>query len=151
MCCQQRGKSTWGPQGHSSTGAFPGSPAVALGNLCKSRSAASCQHWMLRATSTGAYAWKGCKLIKETATITDVSCPLQFPTLLNGHMPVPLPSLDRAASPVLLSSSSQKSWWPQESRPSHRHRRRRHHRHRCRRSRQQLSTQNSRSQFVPMG
>ncbi|XP_040836417.1 ETS domain-containing protein Elk-3 [Ochotona curzoniae] len=33
----------------------------------------------------------------------------QFPTLLNGHMPVPLPSLDRAASPVLLSSSSQKS------------------------------------------
>ncbi|XP_006871865.1 PREDICTED: ETS domain-containing protein Elk-3 [Chrysochloris asiatica] len=31
----------------------------------------------------------------------------QFPTLLNGHMP--LPSLDRAASPVLLSSSSQKS------------------------------------------
>uniref|UniRef100_A0A8C8VWU2 ELK3, member of ETS oncogene family n=1 Tax=Peromyscus maniculatus bairdii TaxID=230844 RepID=A0A8C8VWU2_PERMB len=32
-----------------------------------------------------------------------------FPTLLNGHMPVPLPSLDRAPSPVLLSSSSQKS------------------------------------------
>ncbi|KAM5289072.1 ETS domain-containing protein Elk-3 isoform 6-T6 [Ctenodactylus gundi] len=33
----------------------------------------------------------------------------QFPTLLNGHMPVPIPSLDRATSPVLLSSSSQKS------------------------------------------
>ncbi|EDM16921.1 ELK3, member of ETS oncogene family (predicted), isoform CRA_d [Rattus norvegicus] len=33
----------------------------------------------------------------------------QFPTLLNGHMPMPLPSLDRAPSPVLLSSSSQKS------------------------------------------
>nr|XP_003476263.1 ETS domain-containing protein Elk-3 isoform X1 [Cavia porcellus] len=33
----------------------------------------------------------------------------QFPTLLNGHMPVPIPGLDRAASPVLLSSSSQKS------------------------------------------
>uniref|UniRef100_A0A287DCX7 ETS transcription factor ELK3 n=3 Tax=Sciuridae TaxID=55153 RepID=A0A287DCX7_ICTTR len=33
----------------------------------------------------------------------------QFPTLLNSHMPVPIPSLDRAASPVLLSSSSQKS------------------------------------------
>ncbi|KAG8514048.1 ETS domain-containing protein Elk-3, partial [Galemys pyrenaicus] len=33
----------------------------------------------------------------------------QFPTLLNGHMPVPIPSLDRAASPVLLSSNSQKS------------------------------------------
>ncbi|EPQ17727.1 ETS domain-containing protein Elk-3 [Myotis brandtii] len=33
----------------------------------------------------------------------------QFPTLLNGHMPVPIPSLDRAASPVLLSSTSQKS------------------------------------------
>lgn len=33
----------------------------------------------------------------------------QFPTLLNGHMPVPIPSLDRAASPILLSSSSQKS------------------------------------------
>ncbi|ELK34921.1 ETS domain-containing protein Elk-3 [Myotis davidii] len=33
----------------------------------------------------------------------------QFPTLLNGHMPVPIPNLDRAASPVLLSSTSQKS------------------------------------------
>ncbi|XP_051062224.1 ETS domain-containing protein Elk-3 [Phodopus roborovskii] len=33
----------------------------------------------------------------------------QFPTLLNGHMPAPLPSLDRAPSPALLSSSSQKS------------------------------------------
>ncbi|XP_037701662.1 ETS domain-containing protein Elk-3 isoform X2 [Choloepus didactylus] len=33
----------------------------------------------------------------------------QFPTLLNGHMPVPIPSMDRAASPVLLSSNSQKS------------------------------------------
>ncbi|XP_053441250.1 ETS domain-containing protein Elk-3 [Nycticebus coucang] len=33
----------------------------------------------------------------------------QFPTLLNGHMPVPIPGLDRAASPVLLSSNSQKS------------------------------------------
>lgn len=34
---------------------------------------------------------------------------LQFPTLLNGHIPVPLPSVD-APSPLLLSSSSHKSW-----------------------------------------
>ncbi|XP_062347409.1 ETS domain-containing protein Elk-3 isoform X3 [Cinclus cinclus] len=33
----------------------------------------------------------------------------QFPTLLNGHIPVPLPSLDRASSPVLLSPNAQKS------------------------------------------
>ncbi|XP_043821597.1 ETS domain-containing protein Elk-3 [Dromiciops gliroides] len=33
----------------------------------------------------------------------------QFPTLLNGHIPVPIPSLDRASSPGLLSSSAQKS------------------------------------------
>ncbi|XP_060051563.1 ETS domain-containing protein Elk-3 isoform X2 [Erinaceus europaeus] len=33
----------------------------------------------------------------------------QFPTLLNSPMPVPVPSLDRAASPALLSSSSHKS------------------------------------------
>ncbi|NXU51540.1 ELK3 protein, partial [Turnix velox] len=32
-----------------------------------------------------------------------------FPTLLNGHIPVPLPSLDGASSPVLLSPNSQKS------------------------------------------
>ncbi|KAM6306778.1 ETS domain-containing protein Elk-3-like isoform 3-T3 [Podargus strigoides] len=33
----------------------------------------------------------------------------QFPTLLNGHIPVPLPSLDRASSPVLLSPNTRKS------------------------------------------
>uniref|UniRef100_A0A8B9ZIS0 ETS transcription factor ELK3 n=1 Tax=Anas platyrhynchos TaxID=8839 RepID=A0A8B9ZIS0_ANAPL len=33
----------------------------------------------------------------------------QFPTLLNGHIPVPLPSLDGASSPVLLSPNAQKS------------------------------------------
>ncbi|XP_051857120.1 ETS domain-containing protein Elk-3 [Antechinus flavipes] len=33
----------------------------------------------------------------------------QFPTLLNGHIPVPIPSLDRASSPGLLSSNAQKS------------------------------------------
>ncbi|KAM6137377.1 ETS domain-containing protein Elk-3 isoform 3-T3 [Pterocles gutturalis] len=33
----------------------------------------------------------------------------QFPTLINGHIPVPLPSLDGASSPVLLSPNAQKS------------------------------------------
>ncbi|NWU96751.1 ELK3 protein, partial [Upupa epops] len=33
----------------------------------------------------------------------------QFPTLLNGHIPVPLPSLDGASSPVLLSPNAPKS------------------------------------------
>ncbi|XP_075065431.1 ETS domain-containing protein Elk-3 isoform X2 [Mixophyes fleayi] len=33
----------------------------------------------------------------------------QFPNLLNGHLPMQLPGLDRASSPVLLSSNSQKS------------------------------------------
>ncbi|XP_053109063.1 ETS domain-containing protein Elk-3 isoform X1 [Hemicordylus capensis] len=33
----------------------------------------------------------------------------QFPTLLNGHIPVPIPSLDGASSPVLLSPNSHKS------------------------------------------
>ncbi|XP_054844343.1 ETS domain-containing protein Elk-3 [Eublepharis macularius] len=33
----------------------------------------------------------------------------QFPTLLNGHIPVPIPSLDGASSPVLLSPNAHKS------------------------------------------
>ncbi|KAJ8384348.1 hypothetical protein AAFF_G00206010 [Aldrovandia affinis] len=33
----------------------------------------------------------------------------QFPTLLNGHIPIPLPNLDGSSSPLLLSSSAQKS------------------------------------------
>ncbi|XP_018409391.1 PREDICTED: ETS domain-containing protein Elk-3 [Nanorana parkeri] len=33
----------------------------------------------------------------------------QFPNLLNSHLPMQLPGLDRASSPVLLSSNSQKS------------------------------------------
>ncbi|OCT88782.1 hypothetical protein XELAEV_18017411mg [Xenopus laevis] len=33
----------------------------------------------------------------------------QFPSLLNGHLPMQLPGLDRASSPVLLSSNTQKS------------------------------------------
>ncbi|XP_044136515.1 ETS domain-containing protein Elk-3 [Bufo gargarizans] len=33
----------------------------------------------------------------------------QFPNLLNSHLPLQLPGLDRSSSPVLLSSSSQKS------------------------------------------
>ncbi|KAI1888044.1 hypothetical protein AGOR_G00181000 [Albula goreensis] len=33
----------------------------------------------------------------------------QFPTLLNGHIPVPIPNLDGSSSPLLLSSSAQKS------------------------------------------
>lgn len=118
MCCQQHVKSTWGPQGPSSTGAFPGPPAVALGNLCRTdrQPAPSTGCWELpplvpmherNATSS-----------RKRPQLLKVSCPLQFPTLLNGHMPVPLPSLDRAPSPVLLSSSSQKSWWLQESWPS---------------------------------
>lgn len=38
----------------------------------------------------------------------------QFPTLLNGPLPVPLPNLDSSSSsssPLLLSSSAQKSWF----------------------------------------
>ncbi|KYO17561.1 hypothetical protein Y1Q_0020146 [Alligator mississippiensis] len=33
----------------------------------------------------------------------------QFPTLLNGHIPVPIPSLDGGSSPVLLSPTAHKS------------------------------------------
>nr|XP_060633264.1 ETS domain-containing protein Elk-3 [Anolis sagrei ordinatus]XP_060633265.1 ETS domain-containing protein Elk-3 [Anolis sagrei ordinatus]XP_060633266.1 ETS domain-containing protein Elk-3 [Anolis sagrei ordinatus]XP_060633267.1 ETS domain-containing protein Elk-3 [Anolis sagrei ordinatus] len=33
----------------------------------------------------------------------------QFPTLLNGHIPMQIPSLDRASSPVLLSPNAHKS------------------------------------------
>lgn len=33
----------------------------------------------------------------------------QFPTLLNGHLPMPIPGLERAPSPVLLSTNPQKS------------------------------------------
>ncbi|KAG8439489.1 hypothetical protein GDO86_005629 [Hymenochirus boettgeri] len=33
----------------------------------------------------------------------------QFPSLLSGHLPMQLPGLDRASSPVLLSSNTQKS------------------------------------------
>ncbi|CAI5785770.1 ETS domain-containing protein [Podarcis lilfordi] len=33
----------------------------------------------------------------------------QFPTLLNGHIPVPIPSLDGTSSPVLLSPNAHKS------------------------------------------
>ncbi|XP_039092494.1 ETS domain-containing protein Elk-3 isoform X2 [Hyaena hyaena] len=44
-----------------------------------------------------------------SGSLTPAFFTAQFPTLLNGHMPVPIPSLDRATSPVLLSSNSQKS------------------------------------------
>uniref|UniRef100_A0A8C5S2B7 Uncharacterized protein n=1 Tax=Laticauda laticaudata TaxID=8630 RepID=A0A8C5S2B7_LATLA len=33
----------------------------------------------------------------------------QFPTLLNGHIPMQIPSLDGASSPVLLSPNAHKS------------------------------------------
>ncbi|KAE8615203.1 hypothetical protein XENTR_v10008441 [Xenopus tropicalis] len=33
----------------------------------------------------------------------------QFPSLLNGHLPMQLPGMDRASSPVLLSSNTHKS------------------------------------------
>uniref|UniRef100_A0A8C4X7I3 ETS transcription factor ELK3 n=1 Tax=Erpetoichthys calabaricus TaxID=27687 RepID=A0A8C4X7I3_ERPCA len=33
----------------------------------------------------------------------------QFPTLLNGHIPMPIPNLDGSSSPMLLPASSQKS------------------------------------------
>ncbi|KAG5830742.1 hypothetical protein ANANG_G00313830 [Anguilla anguilla] len=33
----------------------------------------------------------------------------QFPSLLNGHVPVPVPNLDRPSPPLLLSSSTNKS------------------------------------------
>lgn len=145
MRCQQRVKSTWGPQGRS-TGASPGPSAVALGNLCKTdgQPAASTGRWELPPLVS--MHERHASSSRKPPQLLNVSCPFQFPTLLNGHMPVPLPSLDRAPSPVLLSSSSQKSWWPQKSWPPP------GRCHRCRhRRRQQLSTRNSWSQFVPMG
>lgn len=115
MCRQQCVKSIWGPQGHSSTGAFPGPHAVALGNLCRTdgQPAPSAGCWELPPLVS--MQERNASSPRKPPQLLNVSCPLQFPTLLNGHMPVPLPSLDRAPSPVLLSSSSQKSWWPQES------------------------------------
>lgn len=34
----------------------------------------------------------------------------QFPSLINGHMPVPLPNLEGTPSPLLLSPTTHKSW-----------------------------------------
>lgn len=39
----------------------------------------------------------------------------QFPTLLNGPIPVALPNVDSPS--LLLSASSHKSWWPPKVRP----------------------------------
>lgn len=33
----------------------------------------------------------------------------QFPSLINGHMPVPLPTLEGTPSPLLLSPTTHKS------------------------------------------
>lgn len=33
----------------------------------------------------------------------------QFPSLINGHMPVPLPNLEGTPSPLLLSPTTHKS------------------------------------------
>ncbi|MBN3316296.1 ELK3 protein, partial [Atractosteus spatula] len=43
------------------------------------------------------------------ARLQGPNCLFQFPTLLNGHIPVPLPNLDGSSSPLLLSPSGQKS------------------------------------------
>ncbi|XP_037052713.1 ETS domain-containing protein Elk-3 isoform X2 [Peromyscus leucopus] len=62
---------------------------------------------LLSGTDIGSIALNSPAL--PSGSLTPAFFTAQFPTLLNGHMPVPLPSLDRAPSPVLLSSSSQKS------------------------------------------
>lgn len=38
-----------------------------------------------------------------------LSLPLQFPSLINGHMPVPLPNLEGTPSSLLLSPTTHKS------------------------------------------
>lgn len=39
-----------------------------------------------------------------------LSLPPQFPSLINGHMPVPLPNLEGTPSSLLLSPATHKSW-----------------------------------------
>lgn len=42
---------------------------------------------------------------------TDPPLSPQFPSLMNGHLPVPLPNLDGSPSPLLLSPANHKSWF----------------------------------------
>ncbi|KAK1169032.1 ETS domain-containing protein Elk-3-like [Acipenser oxyrinchus oxyrinchus] len=43
------------------------------------------------------------------ARLQGTSSLFQFPSLLNGHLPMPIPAMDGSSSPMLLSSNGQKS------------------------------------------
>ncbi|KAM6089634.1 ETS domain-containing protein Elk-3 isoform 2-T2 [Theristicus caerulescens] len=62
---------------------------------------------VLSSTDIGSIALNSPAL--PSGSLTPAFFTAQFPTLLNGHIPVPLPSLDGASSPVLLSPNAQKS------------------------------------------
>ncbi|KAM6306777.1 ETS domain-containing protein Elk-3-like isoform 2-T2 [Podargus strigoides] len=62
---------------------------------------------VLSSTDIGSIALNSPAL--PSGSLTPAFFTAQFPTLLNGHIPVPLPSLDRASSPVLLSPNTRKS------------------------------------------
>ncbi|MGH0136899.1 UNVERIFIED_CONTAM: hypothetical protein FKN15_036741 [Acipenser sinensis] len=44
-----------------------------------------------------------------SGSLTPAFFTAQFPSLLNGHLPMPIPAMDGSSSPMLLSSNGQKS------------------------------------------
>ncbi|XP_036373983.1 ETS domain-containing protein Elk-3-like isoform X1 [Megalops cyprinoides] len=90
------------------------SPALPSGSLTPAFFTAQTPSGLLLAPSpllSGIHFWSSLSPVAplSPARLQGHSSLFQFPTLLNGHIPVPIPNLDGATSPLLLSSSAQKS------------------------------------------
>ncbi|KAJ8381538.1 hypothetical protein SKAU_G00023160 [Synaphobranchus kaupii] len=90
------------------------SPALPSGSLTPAFFTAQTPSGLLLTPSpllSGIHFWSSLSPVAplSPARLQGHSSLFQFPTLLNGHIPVPIPNLDGSCSPLLLSSSAQKS------------------------------------------
>ncbi|KAG5846039.1 hypothetical protein ANANG_G00145490 [Anguilla anguilla] len=90
------------------------SPALPSGSLTPAFFTAQTPSGLLLTPSpllSGIHFWSSLSPVAplSPARLQGHSSLFQFPTLLNGHIPVPIPNLDGSSSPLLLSSSAQKS------------------------------------------